>query len=454
MAAFPSLILKDRIEQQTIAIDEYRRTGGYEGLGEMLNHESPKDIKQTVLDSGLQGRGGAGFPAGKKWQLLPDDAPHPRYIVANTDEMEPGTFKDRLLLSVNPHTVIEGMIIAGYANSAEKGYFFIRPSYQQVAVIFEKALSEARTAGFLGRKILGSDFSFDIVVHRSAGRYICGEAKGLIHALQGQRPHPNIEAHLTESGLWGQPTIVNNAETLAYVPFILRNGAQWFRDLGKHDKAPGNKIYSVCGRVRRPGVFELPFGTPLGEILQEHAGGMLPGYRFKACVPGGASTRYLTEASFDVPMDFESVAEIGPGHRLGTGAIMVFDHTCCLVAITLNMIQFFARESCGWCTPCREGLPYMETLLAAIERGEGKAEFLPLLEEMCDHMQHAYCAFAPGAAAPVQGLLEDFSDEVEAHIAQKKCPVEHDDPNQWPSPPMPGVEDLEAGNERHPSCPS
>ena len=203
MMATRSLLLKDRLEHQTISIDQYRRTGGYEGLRELLNHEAPENIKKTVLDSGLQGRGGAGFPAGKKWQLLPDDAPHPRYIVANTDEMEPGTFKDRLLLSLNPHTVIEGMITAGYANSAQKGYFFIRPSYHLVATKIEKALDEARTAGFLGHKILGSDFSFQIVVHRSAGRYICGEAKGLIHALEGKRPHPTIEGHLTEEGFVG-----------------------------------------------------------------------------------------------------------------------------------------------------------------------------------------------------------------------------------------------------------
>jgi len=442
MAAHQPFILLDRLEHQTLWMDRYRRTGGYEGLKKMFENDSPEQIRKTVLDSGLQGRGGAGFPAGQKWQLLRDDAPHPRYIVANTDEMEPGTFKDRVLLSVNPHTVIEGMIIAGYANSAEKGYFFIRPSYQQVALIFEKALIEARTSGFLGHQILGSNFSFDIVVHRSAGRYICGEAKGLIHALQGERPHPTIEGHLTEEGLWGQPTIVNNAETLAYVPHIIRNGSEWFQNLGRHDKAPGNKIYSVSGRVRRPGAFELPFGTPLGEIIEDHAGGMMPGYEFKACLPGGASTRYLTKEFFDVPMDFESMAGIGHGHRLGTGAVMVFDHTSCLVATTLNLIRFFVRESCGWCTPCREGLPYMETLLHAIETGEGKAEFIPMLQKMCRHMRNAYCAFALGAAAPVEALIEDFSEEVHDHITQKKCPLEHDDPNQWPSKPIPGVEDL------------
>ncbi len=446
MAAGQPLILPDRPEHETLSLDEYRRTGGYEGLEKTLRNHAPAEIRKMVLDSGLQGRGGAGFPAGKKWELLRDDAPHPRYIVANTDEMEPGTFKDRVLLSVNPHTVIEGMIIAGYANSAEKGYFFVRPSYHWVALKFEKALKEARASGFLGSEILGTNYSFDITVHRSAGRYICGEAKGLIHALEGQRPHPTIEGHLTDEGLWGQPTIVNNAETLAYVPHIIRNGAEWFRNLGRHEKAPGNKIYSVSGRVNRPGAFELPFGTPLGEIIEEHAGGMISGCEFKACLPGGASTRYLTKEFFHVPMDFQSMAGIGPGHRLGTGAVMVFDQNTCLVAATLNLIQFFARESCGWCTPCREGLPYMETLLRAIENGEGKEAFIPLLREMCRHMRKAYCAFAPGAAAPVQALIEDFSEEVHAHISQKQCPFDHRARDYWPvkdnvrGPKAPGLE--------------
>lgn len=418
-------ILHNRKEDQTLTLGEYRETGGYQGLEKALRHYSRGETTKIVSDSGLRGHGGAGFPTGRKWGFLRDDAPHPRYIVANTDEMEPGTFKDRVLLSINPHTVVEGMAIAAYANSAEKGYFFVRPSYQYIALKFENALEEARRSGFLGRKILGTDFSFDIIVHKSAGRYICGESKGLIHAIEGQRPHPNIEGHLTGAGLWGQPTVVNNAETLAYVPHILRNGAEWFRKLGRHEKAPGNKIYTVSGRINRPGALELPFGTPLGEIIEEHAGGMAAGYEFKACLPGGASTRYLHEKHLRICMDFDSVAQLGPDFRFGTGAIVVFDHKTCLVAATLNLMQFFARESCGWCTPCREGLPYMEDLLRRIENGEGKEEFIHILREMCGHMPKAYCGFAHGAAAPVIGLLEDFADEVHEHISQKKCPFEH-----------------------------
>jgi NADH-quinone oxidoreductase subunit F len=433
MPGHQQFILNRRREDQTMTLEEYRQTGGYEGLEKVLRDYSPGQVKKAVLDSGLRGHGGAGFPTGRKWGFLRDDAPHPRYIVANTDEMEPGTFKDRTLLSVNPHTVIEGMAIAAYANSAGKGYFFVRPSYEQVAFKFDRALEEARGSGFLGPRIRGTDFSFDIVVHRSAGRYICGEAKGLVHALEGQRPHPNIEGHLTDAGLWGRPTVVNNAETLAYVPHILRNGAEWFRGLGSHEKAPGNKIYSVSGWVSRPGAFELPFGTPLGEIIENHAGGMAPAYEYKACLPGGASTRYLSKKHFGVHMDFDSVAEIGAGFRFGTGAVMVFDRETCLVATTLNLMQFFARDSCGWCTPCREGLPYMEDLLRRIENGEGKDEFIPLLREMCRHMPKAYCAFAPGAAASVIGLLEDFADEVREHISQKKCPFTRRARDNWPA---------------------
>jgi NADH-quinone oxidoreductase subunit F len=432
MRTYPQVVLQNRRPGETISLEDYRRNGGYEGLAKSLRDYSPKEVKKIVLDSGLRGQGGAGFPTGKKWSFLAEDAPFPRYLVSNTDEMEPGTFKDRTLVSINPHAVIEGMVIASYAASAEKGFFFIRPSYDEVERIFQNALDEARQAGFLGEKILGSDHSFQIVPHRSAGRYICGDAKGLVHALEGERPHPNIESHLTSQGLWGKPTIINNAETLAYVPAIVRNGAAWFKSLGKNEAAPGNKIYSVSGRVKRPGVFELPFGTSLREILEEHAGGMQPGFEYKTCLPGGASTRYVPKGFYDVGMDFESFKKVGPGHRFGTGAIMVFDRKTCLVGATLNLIQFFCRESCGYCTPCREGLPYIEDLLWRIEEGEGREDFIPILKSMSVWMDKAYCAFAPGAATPVLGLLEDFAEEVYEHISQKKCPFKNEAPATGP----------------------
>jgi NADH-quinone oxidoreductase subunit F len=421
-AARPSLILPDRPPDQVVTLDEYLRLEGYQALSKVLKDYSSQDVTQVVQNSGLRGLGGAGFPTGRKWIFLRNDAPFPRYVIVNTDEMEPGTFKDRVLVYANPHTVIEGLIIAGYTASAEKGFIFIRPAYESSAYRLEKALEEAKGAGFLGKNILGSGYSLDLVVHRSAGRYICGEAKGLIHALEGKRPHPNIEGHLTSQGLWDRPTIVNNAETLAFVPSILRNGAEWFRNLGKRPDAPGNKIYSISGRVNNPGVFELSFGTPLSEIIEEHAGGMCPGYEYKTCLPGGASTRYLSKKNYDIGMDFVSFEKLGHGHRFGTGAVMVFDHKTCLVGATLNLMQFFARESCGFCTPCREGLPYMRELLQLIENGDGKEEYIPILKTMSGQMSNAYCAFAPGAATPVMGLVEDFAEEIQEHISQKKCP--------------------------------
>jgi NADH-quinone oxidoreductase subunit F len=418
---YPQVLFKNRKPDRIATLEEYRESGGYQALADVLRNYSPKQVCHVVEESELLGRGGAGFPAAKKWSAVPEDAPHPRYVVANADEMEPGTFKDRFLIHVDPHTIIEGMAIAGYAASAERGIVFIRPSYESSAVILEKEVENARRAGYLGRRILGSDFSFDIVVHRSGGRYICGEGTALLNALMGKRPNPTKPPpYPTVKGLWDRPTIVNNVETLACVPHVMRNGAQWFKGLAKTEKSAGTKLYCVSGRVNRPGCFELPMGTRLSEIIDEHAGGMLPGSEFKACLPGGASTRFLTKEHYDVAMDFASLAAIG--HRLGTAAIIVFDQKTCLVAATLNLTQFFARESCGWCTPCREGLPYLRDLLWRIENGEGREEFLPVIRTMSAQLWNSYCALAPGATSPIESLLTFFEDEVLEHIRRKKCP--------------------------------
>ncbi len=414
------VLFKNRYADRPATIDEYRSGGGYQALTEAIKKRSPKEVQQLVKDSGLRGRGGAGFPTGRKWASVPDDI-FPRYILPNTDEMEPGTFKDRVLVNADPHLVIEGIILTAYAVSAEKGFFFVRPSYELDAELIERELEVARQVGFLGRNILGSDFSFDLSVHRSGGRYICGEASAQVNAIQGKRPNPiKGGTHLTEKGLWGKPTIVNNVETLSCVPHILRRGGEWFRSLARTKSGAGTKLYCVSGRVQKPDCYELPIGTRLSEIIDGHAGGMVPGSEFKACLPGGASSGFMPKKFYDIEMDFDPLKEAG--QRLGTGAIMVFDQNTCLVGATLNLIQYFARESCGWCTPCREGLPYVRELLQRIENGEGQEKYIPMLRQMAQFMENSYCAFAPGAAQPIHGLLNYFEDELREHISQGKCP--------------------------------
>lgn len=418
------VLLKNRRPDRPTSLEEYQAGGGYQALAKALRELSPREVIQMVLDSGLRGRGGAGFPTGQKWGFVREGAPHPRYVVPNTDEMEPGTFKDRVLVASDPHQLIEGTLLAGYAIHAQRAILFIRPSYELEAEIIEQAMGEARSAGLLGGRILGSEFSFDLTVHRSAGRYICGEAAAQVNAIEGKRPYPIKEGHMTDAGLWDKPTVVNNVETLCCVPHIVRHGPAWFKGLARSQSGAGTKLYGVSGKVARPGCYELPSGTPLREIIFQHAGGMKDGRAFKACLPGGASSRYLVAEELDLAMDFESLQRAG--RRLGTAAVIVFDERACLLAATLNLIEFFARESCGWCTPCREGLPYMRYLLGEIEAGRGREEYIPLLKRMARQMDHTYCAFAPGAAAPVESLLTYFEDEVREHILRGRCPLPAD----------------------------
>ncbi|MCF8107156.1 MAG: SLBB domain-containing protein, partial [Desulfohalobiaceae bacterium] len=307
------ILFQNRRPDRAATFDEYRASGGYKALEDSIRNLEPAGMRRMVLDSGLRGRGGAGFPTGVKWKGVPQDGSGPRYVVCNTDEMEPGTFKDRVLVNVDPHLVIEGMVLAGYAVQASEAFFFIRPSYEQEAELIERELEVARQAGFLGNNILGSGFSFDVVVHRSAGRYICGEASAQIKAIQGNRPNPEKipGVHTTERGLWSRPTLINNVETLACTPHIFRNGPQWFNSLAATEAGAGTKLYCVSGRVQRPGCYELPLGTRLGEIIEEEAGGLKPGSRFKACLPGGASSRLLPGSYYDTPMDFDSFKKKG-----------------------------------------------------------------------------------------------------------------------------------------------
>ncbi len=405
------------------SLKEYESSGGYVGLRNAIVM-SPADVEKTVTNSGLRGRGGAGFLTGRKWSFLEKKTPGPRYLVVNADEMEPGTFKDRFIMEHDPHTLIEGIIIAGYATGIASGYIFIRYEYAEAARALATAISEAKDAGYLGVNILGSGFSMDITIHRSAGRYECGEETALLNALEGKRANPRSKPPFPPvAGLWMRPTIINNAETISNVPHILAMGAGAWKGVARSENGAGPKLYGASGKVQRPGLFELPIGTPLREIIFEHAGGMLPGYKFKACLPGGASTPLLTADHLDVEMDFDAVQQAGS--RLGTGCVTVLDDKCCIVRVMINLLTFFTRESCGWCTPCRDGLPFVLEILKEIEAGTATHEDIGILEENCEVIYpNSFCAFAPGAVDPVKSMLRLFRDEVEEHIKLHACPLQ------------------------------
>lgn len=399
----------------------YQASGGYEAARTAVRELEPSALIEEVKRSRLRGRGGAGFPTGVKWSLLDPNAPRPRYLVANADEMEPGTFKDRYLLEGDPHGLIEGMILAGWAIGAEIGYIFLRQAYVKARHRLEQALSEARAAGLLGEDVLGTGWRYDIHVHVGVGRYICGEETALLNALEGKRAVPRAKPPYPQaSGLFGQPTIVQNVETLYCVPHIVKHGADWFLGLSRSEDG-GTKLYGASGRVARPGLWELPLGATLGEVLNQ-AGGMRDGLRFRGCLPGGASTDFLTADHLDVPLDFTQVQKAGS--RLGTGTLVVLDDQTCPVGMVLNLERFFARESCGWCTPCREGLPWTARLLEAIERGQGRPRDLELLERHTHQlgMGFTFCALAPGAMEPLQSALRHFRDDFQRHIELHRCP--------------------------------
>lgn len=407
-------------------IREYEMTGGYSALQKALGSMTPMEVQQLVKDSGLKGRGGAGFSTGIKWGVVPmdDHAPHPKYLIANADEMEPGTFKDRLLLEGNPHQLIEGMILAAYAIQAEVSFIFLRWAYKKAAQLLRKSIHEAYVAGFLGKNILGSGFNLEMHLHTGVGRYMCGEETALLNALEGKRATPRAKPPYPQlSGLYGKPTIVNNVETLCNIPHIVNNGVSWFKGLSNSEDS-GTKLYGVSGKVNNPGCWELPMGVTIRELIEEHAGGMKNGYQLKGVLPGGASTDFLTTEHLDVKMDFTDVAKAGS--RLGTGTMVVMDDATCPVGFVHNLQHFFAQESCGWCTPCREGLPWVEKMLLSLEQGSGTEQDMELLE-LHTHLLgpgNTFCALAPGAMEPLQSALKYFRDDFEKHISMHKCPYE------------------------------
>ena len=413
-----------RLGKSPLHLKDYEKAGGYRGVRKALLTMAPQEVTKLVKDSNLRGRGGAGFPTGMKWSFVPmgEEAPLTKYLVVNADEMEPGTFKDRFLLEGDPHQLIEGMIIAAYAVQAPVAYIFLRWAYKRAAALLTTAMGEAYQAGYLGKNILDSGFSLDIHVHTSAGRYICGEETALLNALEAKRPTPRAKPPFPPVvGLWGKPTVVNNVETLCNVPHLVDHGLEWYRGLS-HSEDRGTKIYGVSGRVKRPGVWELPMGTSIRELLEEHAGGMAEGFSFRGLLPGGASTDFLVEEHLEVPMDFSSVQKVGS--RMGTGTMIILDDRICPVGMVHNLLRFFARESCGWCTPCRDGLPWMARILEALEQGRGEPGDLEIMERHCRLLGpgHTFCALAPGAIEPLQSALHYFREDFQRHIRDKGCP--------------------------------
>jgi NADH-quinone oxidoreductase subunit F len=412
-----------RADKQAVSLAEYESRGGYQGLRKALQL-SPAEITELIKKSNLRGRGGAGFPTGMKWSFVPmgKEAPHPKYLVANADEMEPGTFKDRALMERDPHQLIEGMIVAAYAIEADIGYIFLRGEYECSNQRLTRAIAEAEERNYLGHNILGSGYSFHLHLHASAGRYICGEETALLNALEGKRAHPRTKPPFPQvSGLFGKPTIVQNVETLCNVHHIVLHGADWFHSLSRTDNG-GTKLYGVSGKVKRPGLWELPMGTPMREIIEEHAGGMRDGLRLRGVLPGGASTDFMVEEHLDTPMDFDNVQKAGS--RLGTGTMVVLDDQTCPVGMVLNLEHFFAQESCGWCTPCWSGLSWTEKLLHAIEQGSGSRCELDMLTFQTKFLApgNTFCAFAPGAVEPLQSALKYFAEDFRQHVDEHRCP--------------------------------
>lgn len=421
--------LTERIEAANGFVDfaAYEAAGGYATARKALTTMTPVEVQTVVKEANLRGRGGAGFPTGQKWSFVPQGAaagPGHKYLVCNADEMEPGTFKDRFLMEHDPHMLIEGMLIAAHAIGADKAFIFIRGEYRLAARRLNEAIADAKAKGYLGARPFGIDATIDLAVHLSGGRYICGEETALLNALEGKRANPRSKPPFPPaSGAWGRPSIVNNVETLCNVAPILRHGAEWFRKLGRGQDA-GTKMFGVSGRVKRPGLWELPMGTTIRELIFDHAGGMQDGYKLRAILPGGASTDFLTEQHLDLPMEYATIQ--AAGSRMGTATMLVVDDKVSMVGLSRNLQHFFAQESCGFCTPCREGLPWLEDLLKTFEAGRARPGDLEMLEEnarLIGEPGNTFCLHATGAIEPLQSALKYFRADFEAGVAQNARPA-------------------------------
>ncbi len=400
----------------TGSLADYERAGGYQAVRKILGKVPPAEVTETVKKSGLRGRGGAGFPTGIKWGFLPKDYQGPKYLCCNADESEPGTFKDRQLIERDPHQMIEGMLIACYAIGAETAYIYIRGEFVLGSQILDRALAEARSAGYVGRDILGTDSSIDIWVHRGAGAYICGEETALLESLEGKRGLPRVKPPFPAThGLYNKPTVVNNVETLANLPHILNRGAEWFAAIGSPPKSSGTRIFCVSGHVKRPGNFEVPMGTTLRELIFEHARGMRSDKPLKAIIPGGASAPFFTPEHLEVKLDFESVAQAGS--MLGSGGVTVMEEGTSMVWAALRLMEFFYHESCGKCTPCREGSSWLVQTMRRIIDGRGQKSDLETLVELCQNIAgRTVCAFGDAEVSPIMSTLKYWRHEYEQLI--------------------------------------
>jgi len=419
--AFEPLLTRNIHKPGSETLDGYLASGGYQGLRRVLKEFTPEKFVEEVKAAGLRGRGGAGFPTGMKWGFLPKGKEKPRYLCINADESEPGTFKDRLLIEKDPHLVLEGIIAAAYAIECHLAFFYIRGEFHQGYRTFEKAIAEARARGFLGKNILGSGFDLEVLVYRGAGAYICGEETALLESLEGKRGYPRIKPPFPAIvGLYGCPTIINNVETLANVTLIAERGAAWYAGIGR-PKNTGPKLFCLSGHVKRPGVFEAPLGIPFLELLNEHAGGMAyPSRPLKAAVPGGSSMKILPASKCDVLMDFDSLAAAGTS--LGSAGGIVMDTSVCIVGALLNVARFYAHESCGQCTPCREGTGWLVKILARLERGDGRPEDVDRLADIAFRIEgNTVCPFGEAIAWPVDSYVKAFRGEFEDHAGRRQA---------------------------------
>jgi NADH-quinone oxidoreductase subunit F len=415
-------VLTDNWDQErSWTLEAYEERGGYAALKKALGMD-PDAIIEAVKDSGLRGRGGAGFPTGMKWGFIPQDNPKPKYLVVNADESEPGTCKDIPLMMANPHVLVEGVAISSFAIRAHHAFIYIRGEVLHVIRRVQAAVAEAYRAGHLGKNIHGSGYDLDVVVHAGAGAYICGEETALLEGLEGRRGQPRLRPPFPAvAGLYASPTVINNVESIASVPSIVEHGASWFASMGT-EKSKGYGIFSLSGHVERPGQFEAPLGITLRELI-DLAGGIRQGHELKFWTPGGSSTPLLTTEHLDVPLDFEAVGEAGS--MLGTRALQIFDDTTCVVRAVLRWTEFYKHESCGKCTPCREGTWWLVQILAALERGEGKESDLDLLLDQCDNiLGRSFCALADGAVSPISSSIQYFRDEYLAHLTHGGCPFD------------------------------